>query len=104
MARPGKTLLHFGPGSFGLGFVVPLARTAGLDVVVANRTSPNPESQQRNDALRRNRVYTLDLRSIERSEVSDIRIADFVYLDSSKNTLIDLIAQPSTTILTTALK
>lgn len=97
--------MHLGVGRFGLGFAVPLARDLRLSSVLVNRPGSSHDSEKRLAALKQRKRFKLrfyDRKNAPKTE--DIEFEDLIVLDgvSSTNRLSELLADPHTLILTTA--
>ncbi|HWP38032.1 MAG TPA: hypothetical protein VNL18_10815, partial [Gemmatimonadales bacterium] len=94
--------MHLGSGALGLGFVAYLGRRAGLNVVLANRRQGSG-SFRRNESLKLTRRYRIDVvGEIPSSEW--VQVQELLYTDSDIEELLARVSDPSTILLTTALK
>src|SRR3989344_4615281 len=95
--------VHIGTGAFGLGFIVPTTRKAGMEVVLANRAGES-SSRMRNITLQGKRRYNLVFRISDRQRIQVIRFNKFLFTDEDREELLNLIAEPKTRLVTTALR
>ncbi|MCH8748811.1 hypothetical protein IH781_03600 [Patescibacteria group bacterium] len=94
--------VHMGAGAFGLGFVVPLVAQAGFQTVLTNRARGST-AHVRNMAIKANAGYDLVLRGAH-TKTEPIPITEFVFLDEDKDRFLEVVADPKTSLLTTALR
>lgn len=91
---------HIGTGKFGLGFVGYLSSKCNLKTVLLNRISPDKDAKDRNEKLQAEKSYTIKYYD---QEVETVEFDDFHFYDKEKfEEIINVIAHPETTILTTS--
>jgi mannitol-1-phosphate/altronate dehydrogenase len=95
--------IHFGAGSFGLGFVGWVSNRLGLDLYICNRAHPQTGVlSSENAVLERDLHYDVEYVTGSRET---IRLAGFLNLNNEyhRNSLVKLLASPETRMLTTSL-
>lgn len=95
--------VHLGAGAFGLGFVIPLVQQAGLKSSLANRAKGSATHHACNVAIQRHGSYDLVLKGKQtRTEI--VPIEEFVFVDVDTERFLEVVANPKTRLLTTALR
>lgn len=100
--RQGWTHIHLGAGSLGLGFVAHLTAKAGFKVILANR-SGDAGSLKKTNAIKENRSYLLHIWGQTQREET-VQVDTLLFTDTEEHLLYQRVCDPSTVLLTTALK
>jgi hypothetical protein len=84
-----------------LGFVIPIVQKSGLNTILVGRHDPkaNRRKQELYASLEAKKYF---IRVYGENQNRAINIADFIYFNRDREKFIDIVANPDTVLLTTA--